>query len=162
MSTISSALGSLLNNTTSSSSSTNSSSGSNTSSNAYALTPQDFLSLMVTQLQNQDPLSPASDSDLLNQMSSIGQLQSSTDLQSTMSSVTLQTQIGSASALIGKSVTGISTANKSVTGTVDSVGVAGSTVNLNLDTGDTVTISNVSSIKPAVATTATTGTPSTT
>ncbi len=148
MSTISSALSSLLSPTTSSNASggSNASSGSNASGGGYGLTPADFINLMVTQLKNQDPLSPASDSELLSQMSEIGQLQSSTDLQTTMKSVTLQTQVGSASALIGKSITGINTANKSVSGTVDSVGVSGSTVNLKLDTGDTVAISNVSSI----------------
>ena len=132
--------------TKSSSSTSNSSSGSNASSGGYALTPANFIQLMVTQLQNQDPMSPASDSDLLSQMSNIGSLESSTDLQTTMKSVTLQTQVGSASALIGKSVTGINSANKSVTGTVDSVSVSGTDVNLKLDSGDTVSVSNLSSI----------------
>ncbi len=104
---------------------------------------------MVTQLQNQDPMSPASDSELLSQMSNIGSLESSTDLQTTMKSVTLQTQVGSASALIGKTVTGISTANKSATGVVDSVSVSGTDVDLNLDTGDVVSVSNLSSISGA-------------
>ena len=153
--TTSSIISGLTGNSTASGSSSNASGGSNASSGSnasgggYALSPADFISLMVTQLKNQDPLSPASDSELLSQMSQIGQLQSSTDLQTTMKSVTLQTQVGSASALIGKSVTGINAANKSVTGTVDSVSVAGSTVNLNLDSGDTVAITNVSSISQA-------------
>ena len=124
----------------------NASSGSNASSSAYSLSPSDFISLMVTQLQNQDPLSPTDSSALLTQVSQIGQLQSSTDLQTTLNKVNLQSQVGSASALIGKTVSGISTANKSVTGVVDSVSVSGSDVNLNLDSGDTVSVSDLSSI----------------
>jgi len=138
-------------------------SSANTSNSAYSMTPADFIQLMVTQLQNQDPTNPTSNSDLMAQMSDIGQLESSTDMQTTLTSSTLQSQIGSASALIGKTVTGINTGNKSVTGVVDSVSIAGSTVSLNLNSGDTVSVSNVSSIAPTSTSTtgATTGTPST-
>jgi flagellar basal-body rod modification protein FlgD len=108
---------------------------------------------MVTQLKNQDPTQPASSSDLLSQMSEIGQLESSTQLQTTMTSVTLQTQVGSASALIGKSVTGIDASNNTVTGNVNSVSVAGGTVSLNLDSGDTMSLSQLSSVNSATATT---------
>jgi flagellar basal-body rod modification protein FlgD len=142
---------------TSSSSGSNSSSGSsNASSGTYSLTPQDFMQLMVTQLQNQDPTQPASSSDLLSQMSEIGQLESSTQLQTTMSSVTLQTQVGSASSLIGKTVTGVDTANNSVSGVVNSVSVAGGAVSLNLDSGTSLALSGLSTIN-STATTAATG-----
>ncbi len=156
--TTSSIASALTSGTSSSTASSNASSASNASGSAYSLTPQNFIQLMVTQLENQDPMSPASDSELLSQMSDIGSLQSSTDLQSTMKSVTLQTQVGSASALIGKTVTGINTANKSATGVVDSVSVSGTDVDLNLDTGDTVSVSNLSSIGGTSTTATTTGT----
>jgi flagellar basal-body rod modification protein FlgD len=128
---------------------------SNTSSNPYNLSPQDFIQLMVTQLENQDPTQPTSSQDLLTQVSQIGQLESSTELQTTMQSVTLQTQVGSASALIGKSVVGIDSNNNSSTGVVNSVSVAGGAVTLNLDTGDSIAITNLSSIAPATTTTTT-------
>src|SRR3954464_560451 len=72
----------------------------------YNLKTEDFINMMVTQLQNQDPMDPAKNQDLLAQMSQIGQLQSSTDLQSTLKSIMSQSQISSAGAMIGKSVTG--------------------------------------------------------
>ncbi len=129
-------------------------SNSSSGSSAYSMQPSDFIKLMVTQLENQDPTNPTSDSDLMSQMSDIGQLESSTQMQSSIASSTLQSQVGSASALIGKTVTGIDAANKTVTGTVDSVSVAGTGVTLNLHSGDTVAITNVSSI--AAGTTPTT------
>jgi flagellar basal-body rod modification protein FlgD len=153
MSTISSLSGtasSLMSSLTSSN--TSSSSASNTSSSAYNMTPADFIQLMVTQLENQDPTNPTSDSDLMTQMSDIGQLESSSSMQSTLSAVTLQTQVGSASSLIGKTVTGINTNNASVTGVVQSVSIAGSNVNLNLETGDTVAVTNLSSINGTATT----------
>ena len=137
--------------------SSNSSSGSAASAaNPYNMTPQDFIQLMVTQLQNQDPTQPTSNQDLLSQMSDIGQLESSTSLQTTMQSVTLQTQVGSASALIGKTVTGVDASNNSSSGVVNSVSVAGGSVSLNLDTGDTMPLTGLSSITTTPTGTATT------
>ncbi len=101
---------------------------------------------MVTQLQNQDPTQPTSNQDLLSQMSQIGQLESSTQLQTTMQSVTLQSQVGSASSLIGKKVTGIDSANNSISGTVNSVSVAGGSVSLKLDSGSSVALSGLATI----------------
>ena len=81
------------------------------------LTPTNFLNMMVTQLQNQDPLNPTSSSDLLAQMSQIGQLQSSTSLQTTLQNFGLQTSLSSASSMIGKNVQGLdATGNPSIRG----------------------------------------------
>ena len=56
----------------------------------------DFIKMMLTQLQNQDPLEPAKNQELLAQMSQIGQLQTATQLQDTLKGLTLQNQLGSA------------------------------------------------------------------
>jgi flagellar basal-body rod modification protein FlgD len=146
--------------------STTSTSSTGSSSNPYNLQPTDFIKMMVTQLQNQDPMQPTSNSDLLAQMSQIGQLQSASDLQTTLKSITLQTQIGSASALIGKSVQGLDINGNPITGVVNSVSVAGGNVALQLDTGSSLGLDSVTSIGPAPATTSgapttTTGTPTT-
>lgn len=144
---------------TSNSSSGSSSNSSSSSANPYNLTPENFIQLMVTQLQNQDPTQPTSNQDLLAQMSEIGQLESSTELQSTMGSVTLQTQVGSASSLIGKSVTGIDSSNNSVSGVVNSVSVAGGNVSLKLDSGSSLSLSELATIDGSTSsTTSTTGT----
>ena len=137
------------------------SSSSSTSSN-LSLTPSDFINLMVTQLQNQDPTNPTSSTDLLTQMSEIGQLQSSNTLQTTLASLTLQTQIGSAGNLIGKSVTGTDDNQNPVSGTVNSVKVQNNTVYLQLDSGGSLQLGNVSNIsQPAATGTTTTGTSTT-
>jgi flagellar basal-body rod modification protein FlgD len=119
-----------------------------------SLTPNDFINLMVTELQNQDPTQPESSDELLSQMSEIGQLQSSDSLQTTLSGLAQQNQIGAASSLIGKSIQGLNASNTSVTGTVSSVNVASSGVTLELDTGDSVSLTDVTSIAPASSTTA--------
>ena len=45
------------------------------------LQTEDFIKMMVTQLQNQDPMKPASNQELMQQMSQISSMQSSSSLQ---------------------------------------------------------------------------------
>jgi len=113
------------------------------------LKTDDFIKMMLTQLQNQDPLQPAKNQELLAQMSQIGQLQTSTQLQDTLKGLTLQNQLGSAGNLIGKLVQGIDSNNDSVVGLVDSVRVENNEVFLELDSGKTLQMSNVIAIANA-------------
>lgn len=122
---------------------------SSTASNPYALQPQDFIKLMVTQLENQDPTQPASNEELLSQMSNIGQLQASTQMTQTMQSMQLQLQLGASSSLIGKNVQGIDANNKPASGIVSSVQVAGGVVNLQLNSGATLPLTGIQTITSA-------------
>jgi flagellar basal-body rod modification protein FlgD len=116
--------------------------------------------MMITQLQNQDPLNPTSSSDLLAQMSQIGQLQSSTSLQTTLQNFGLQTSLSSASSMIGKSVTGTDANSNPITGVVTSVQVASGNVTLELDNGNSLPLASVTAIAPGPAgTSAVTTTP---
>src|SRR5215207_10413499 len=96
-------------------------SGSVGSKKNFELKTEDFIKMMITQLQNQDPMEPAKNQELLAQMSQIGQLQSATTLQESLQGMVTQNQIGSAAALIGKNVQGLDTNDDPVTGVVTSV-----------------------------------------
>ena len=125
-----------------------------------ALNPDDFIKMMITQLQNQDPMEPAKNDQLLAQMSQIGQLQSSTQLQESLKGLVLQNQIGSAATLIGKTVQGMDTNNNTIAGVVSSVRVQDDGVSLELDSGQSLQLGRVTSIAPAqVAGTGTTTVP---
>jgi flagellar basal-body rod modification protein FlgD len=126
----------------------NTTTGNQSPKKALALKPEDFIKMMITQLQNQDPLQPAKNEELLAQMSQIGQLQSSTQLQDSLQKMVVQNQIGSASSLIGKFVQGLSDDNKSVSGTVSSIRVEDNTVRLELDDGTNLPLGNVITISP--------------
>ncbi len=117
--------------------------------NAYDLNPSDFIKLMITQLQNQDPTNPVKNGELLGQISQISQLQSSTTLTSTLQDLTQQNQVGSASNLIGKVVSGLDDGNDPVTGLVTSIKVAGGKVNLQLDNGKELGLGRVTDITTA-------------
>lgn len=119
-----------------------------------ALKSQDFINMMITQLEHQDPLQPTSSDQLLSQMSQIGQMQSSSQLQTTLSGLAQQNQIGAASALIGKTVQGVDSNQNSLSGIVTSVQVASTGVSLSLDNGHSLPLSGVTNISPGPATTA--------
>lgn len=120
-------------------------------SGGYNLKTEDFIKMMITQLQNQDPTEPVKNEQLLAQMSQISQLQSSTTLTTTLQSMTLQNQIGSASSLIGKVVKGFDGEGDPVDGLVNSIKVVDNKVQLQLDNGKALSMNNVTEIAPLKA-----------
>jgi flagellar basal-body rod modification protein FlgD len=127
--------------------STTAASGS-TGSSKFKLKTEDFIRMMITQLQNQDPMEPAKNEQLLAQMSQIGQLEASQSLQSSLKSLILQNNVGAASSLIGKMVQGQDDAGEPLAGLVNAVRVEGDNVMLELDNGKAVALSRVTSIAP--------------
>lgn len=153
---------SVLPNNTASGTQSSSTSSTGTTASRLALKANDFINMMVTQLQNQDPMQPASNDQLLAQMSQISQLQSNTDLTTSLKGMVQQNQIGSAAALIGKTVQGMDDQNNTISGQVTSVQVSSDGVNLQLDNGQLLSMSKVTSIGPGTtATSTTTPTPTT-
>ena len=106
----------------------------------------DFLRLLTVQLQQQDPTEPAKNDQLLAQMSQISQLQSSSDLTTSLKGMVQQNQIGSAATLIGKKVTGMDAANNTISGTVTSVRVTDDGANVELDNGQSLAVTRVTAI----------------
>jgi flagellar basal-body rod modification protein FlgD len=137
--------------------------GTQSTNKNFNLKAEDFIKMMVTQLQNQDPTKPADNGQLLAQMSQIGQLQSNTTLTDSLKGMVLQNQIGAAGNLIGKNVAGLDGQNNTVKGIVNSVKVQSDGVMLQLDNGNTLSLGNVTDIAAAPATSrGLTATPATT
>jgi flagellar basal-body rod modification protein FlgD len=120
------------------------------------LNSSDFINMMLTELQNQDPLNPTDSQALLSQMSSIGQLQSSTQLQSTLTQFSFQSQLASAGNLIGKTVMGLDASQNNTAGVVTAVTAQNSQVWLQLNNGDQVQMGNVTAIAGSLPTSTTT------
>ncbi len=76
---------------------------------------------MVAELQNQDPLNPSDNKDMLNQLNSMRQIVSSDKLSSSLDSIMLGQSVATASNLLGKTVTGPNQLGEKTTGTVDRV-----------------------------------------
>jgi flagellar basal-body rod modification protein FlgD len=123
--------------------------GNQIKSDKFALKAEDFIKMMVTQLQNQDPMQPAKNEELLAQMSQIGQLQASTDLQTSLKSMVLQNNIAAAGNLIGKKIQGLDQNGDPIEGLVNSVRVEKDKgVFLELDNGKTLPVDYVTNIAP--------------
>ncbi len=125
---------------------TNDSSGSQVKSSKMQLKTEDFIKMMITQLQNQDPMEPAKNEALLAQMSQISQLESSTQLQTSLKTLVLQNNISSAGAMIGKMVQGKDAVGEDLEGIVTSVRVEDGQLHLELDSGKKMSLSDVVSI----------------
>jgi len=153
-------LASLIGNSASTATATSATSGTTTAANS--LTANDFIQFLVTELQNQDPLNPTDSNDMLSQMSEIGQLESSTSLQSSLTGMVQQNQVSAASSMLGKEVQGTDQNSNPVQGIVSAVNVTTKGVNLSLTSGSTVSLANVTSITNAPTATASSGSGSTT
>jgi flagellar basal-body rod modification protein FlgD len=108
---------------------------------------EQFITLMVTELQNQDPLNPMDNAQLLDQLSNMQSISSTKKLTETLDAVMLGQNLSNAGGLIGKVVNGLTDTGDEVTGTVDKATLAGNIPYLNI--GDkSIRISNVRYIFP--------------
>ena len=65
----------------------------------------DFLKLLVGQMQNQDPLNPTSDTDFIGQMAQFSQLEQTTNMASANEQLIAEQRGARAVALLGRTVT---------------------------------------------------------
>jgi len=106
-------------NTSNPASTTNSSQSSSSAASGFAgLTANDFMTMLVTELQTQDPTQPMSNSELLTQLSQMTQLQSATELSTAITSLTTTQQLSAATSFIGKVVAGTDANKNPVSGVV--------------------------------------------
>lgn len=86
------------------------------------LTADDFMKLLIVQLQNQDPTSPMESEQLLAQVSEMRNLQASLQLESALKNLTLGQQISSSASFLGKTVSG-NIGDTAISGVVSAVQV---------------------------------------
>jgi len=120
--------------------------GSSTAGAFGSLTSEEFIKVMIEELSNQDPFEPQDSSALIEQLSSLRNIESQLALEKQISSLVLQNQIASAGGLIGKVVTGQNAGFNPVQGLVTSVRVHDETVYLELDTGVALEMNRVTEI----------------
>lgn len=119
-----------------------------TGTNAYdALDTSSFIKLLVSELQNQDPMNPMDNSKILDEVSQIKAISSNDKLSKMLEAVQLQQNVGTANNLLGKVVSGLTDDSKNITGTVDKVSIAEGDIKLHIGE-QTVSLNNVSEIQP--------------
>lgn len=118
------------------------------------LKSDEFIKVMLSELKNQDPLNPQDSSKLLEQLSSLRNIESQLDLQDKLSSLVLQNQVASAGNMIGKLVSGLDDSNDAIQGVVTAVRVADGKAILELDSGKTLGMDRVTRVGPKQTATA--------
>ncbi len=112
------------------------------SSSKSALNQQDFLQLLVAQLQNQDPMNPQSNTDMAAQMAQFSALQQSTEMSSSLNMI-------QANSLVGNTVNIQVDANTAVNGVVQGVIMQNNTPKI-LVNGVPYALNQVVSIAPTL------------
>lgn len=108
-----------------------------------------FLQLLVLQMQNQDPLEPMDNTDMIAQLaqfSTLEQMNNLTKSFDTLSNNVDQLSFLSASALVGRTVTGLDSSGASVSGTIEGVVLDKGTVYFTVD-GQWIPMANVKQVK---------------
>ncbi len=121
-----------------------------------------FLKLMIAEMQNQDPLDPMDNSEMVQQMGQIREIGATDQLTKTLSNLSSSQELVTASSLIGEQVIGLAEDGSEVDGIIDrvtvetdseknqrtvKVHVAGKTMSINnireIQTGQTLPVDTV-------------------
>ena len=113
-----------------------------TSTTNNSSTTDVFLKLMLTELQNQDPSTPMSSSEMINQMAQLNSVQAMQKMSTALTSVEHLNQINSASSMMGKTVTYAGTDGKLISAKVDSIAIDGTDITLTMG-NQSVSLSSV-------------------
>ena len=107
------------------------------------MTSEDFMSIMFTELQNQDPFQPNDSAALLEQLNSIRSIESDMQLTQKLEAIVFQNQLAGASSMIGRYVQGMADGGGRVDGRVISVVRQGDLVGVELDNGWIIEMDNL-------------------
>jgi flagellar basal-body rod modification protein FlgD len=113
------------------------------------LNVEQFLKLLIAELQNQDPLNPMDNAQMIQQISEIRSITASDKMTTTLQGVQLGQALASASSMIGKNVTGLSDEAKQVSGQVERVTVVDGVPKLHIG-ADKVDLKNLREIVAGV------------
>lgn len=110
------------------------------------LSSEEFINILVTELTQQDPFEPNDSAAILEQLSSLRNIESQISLQDQLKTMVDQNAISSASGLIGQQVTGLNSNNQSVQGIVRSVVIENGTPILKLQDGTRIEASRITDV----------------
>ncbi len=111
-------------------------SGTSSSQAAPTLDYNDFLQLMIAQLQNQDPLNPTDSSEFMSQIAEFSNVEQGINANSKLDQLLVNSNISQASTMIGLQITG----TDGTTGIVQSVRIDSSGSTAVLTNGQEVPI----------------------
>jgi flagellar basal-body rod modification protein FlgD len=111
----------------------------------------DFMKLLIAQLQNQDPMKPTDDTQFIAQLAQFSSLEATNKMNDTLEELAGAQLLGQAASMIGKQVSAKLEDGTTVSGTVTAVHMIDSKpkVVVNGQEIDTSLINTVSTVTPA-------------
>ncbi|MFG0262016.1 MAG: flagellar hook assembly protein FlgD [Novipirellula sp. JB048] len=88
-----------------------------------------FMKLLISELQNQDPLNPTDNAQMIQQISQIREIGATDQLTKTLTNLSHSQELVTASGLIGRSVEGMADDASKISGVVDRITVETSAEN---------------------------------
>ncbi|MBP5233814.1 MAG: hypothetical protein J6333_10450 [Planctomycetes bacterium] len=119
------------------------------SSSGFSVSSDQFLMLLCTQMSNQDPMEPMSNSDMMAQYAQLQQLENQQVMTSSMTDMRREYAVQGASQLLGKQVTATDRTGAEVTGVATKViyDDDANNVNLQLSDGTVVSYTDVTKVE---------------
>ncbi len=112
-------------------------SSSTSAAQSATINYNEFVQLLVTELQNQDPTNPMDPTQQVSQLASFSAVEQQVQTNSTLTSLLNNSYLSQAEAAIGKIAT---SSDGSISGTISSVTVTSSGVTANLSNGSALTL----------------------
>ena len=110
----------------------------------------EFLTMLMAQLKNQDPTKPMDDTQMVAEQAQFANLEQSQSLNTQLATLLAQQNVNQATSLIGKNVTGVDNTGASIAGQVLGVsfsnGTSALTVQLSGGAMAQLTLPNVTSV----------------
>jgi flagellar basal-body rod modification protein FlgD len=141
----------MITSTSATTSSDNQTDGSQLLTGSSSLGKDDFLKLLVTELQHQDPTSPMDDSQFMAQMAQFSTLEQITNVATSITQLGTSEKVSQGVALIGHSIAYTKDDGSTGTGNVTGVSIVGGEIRVEMG-NDSTTPDSITSIGPAVNT----------
>lgn len=110
------------------------------------LDSQQFLGIILAELQAQDPLAPNDTSALVQQLSSVRSIESDLALTEKLEALVADNRLASATSLVGRRVEGVDESGQMVIGTVGAVRTRDGSPTLLLQDGSTIHIEKLTGV----------------
>ncbi len=107
--------------------------------------PETFLKLLIAELQHQDPLNPMQNSEMVQQLNQIYQLQANMKLVDAFEALGMAQNVASAMSLLGKTVQGLADSGQRITGQVERVSFAEGVTRLHIGS-EMIRLENVTEV----------------
>jgi len=125
--------------TSAASSATTSANSSATASATNSLSYNDFLTLLMSELKNQDPTQPMDPTQMVSQLATVSEVGQAVQTNSTLASLLTANSLAQAELLVGQDIT---SSDGTMSGQVQSVTVSSGGATATLTNGDKVSLSN--------------------